>query len=191
MRIGLAAAISFLVAACGTADHEISEVDGVRAAYGEAQKKRQLTPAEMLRRAESSFSPVAFGVSYEQAAKLGGSTIDLDFCRRIKGCLWTDTQNVQYEADAEGGVFSKAVEVRKLPSQSLNLLGIGRARSRDDVLRAIGSFLPTTKFECVRPPPDAEGAWWCDALVGDGFIELQFNDNSDLAWAIVEARPES
>ena len=191
MRIGVAAAICFLATACGPADHEISEVDGVRAAYGEAQKKRQLTPAEMLRRAESSFSPVAFGVSYEQAAKLGGSTIDLNFCRRIRGCVWIDAQNVHYDADAEGGVFSKAVEVRKFPSQALNLLGIGRARSRNDVLRAIGRFLPTTKFECIRPPPDAEGAWWCGALVGDGFIELRFDDNNDLAWAIVAARPES
>jgi hypothetical protein len=181
------AAIYLLMAACGSADHDFSEADGVRAAFNEAQKHRPLTSAEMLRRAESSFSPVAFGVQYDELSRLGLNMIDFGDCRQNRVCTWLDAQNVEHEADDENGLASKAIMVDPESTQNLNALGIGRARSRKDVVRAVGRFLPGMKLDCRRAPPDAEGVW-CDALAGDGFVMLTFDDENRLAVAQVEAK---
>jgi hypothetical protein len=187
VRLGFLAAISILLVACGPVDHEITEVDGVRAAYGEVQKRRKLTPEEMLRRAETSFSPVAFGTQYDELSGFGLHTIDFGACQQNKVCTWIDGQGVQHEADDQRGVDSKAIEVNGNLVQSLNVLGIGRARARRDVVEAVGRFLPDIKLDCRRAPPDSEG-FWCDALIGDGFIDLRFDNQDRLALATVKAR---
>jgi hypothetical protein len=187
VRLAAVAAISISVVACGPADREISKVDGVRAAYGEAQKHRKLKPEEMLRRAETSFSPVAFGTQYDELSGLGLRMIDFGVCRQNKVCTWIDNQGVQHEADDERGVDSKTIEVGENSVQSLNVLGIGRARSRPDVVKAVERFLPNIKLECGQAPPDDEG-FWCGALVGSGLIDLRFDDQDRLALALVEAR---
>lgn len=189
MRLGFVLVASVLVATCGPADHNISEVDGVRAAYGETQKRRKLTPDEMLRRVETSFSPVAFGVQYDELSGLGLKMIDFGVCRQNKVCTWVDRQNVEHEADDEQGVDSKLVEIDPSSTQSLNLLGVGRARSREDVISAADRFLPGPKFDCSRAPPDEEGTF-CIMMVGKGFVELQFDDDDRLVFARVKAQLE-
>jgi hypothetical protein len=187
VRLAFFAAISIAVVACGPADREISEVDGVRAAYGEAQKRRKLRPDEMLRRAETSFSTTSFETQYDELSGLGLRIIDFGVCRQNKVCTWIDDQGVQHEADDERGVDSKAIEVGENSAKSLNALGIGRSRSQQDVVKAVERFLPDIKLDCGRAPPDAEG-FWCDALVGDGFIDLRFDDQDRLTLARVKAR---
>ena len=189
MRLGFAAAISFLVVACGPADHEISEVNGVRAAYGEAQKTRKLTSDEMLRRAESSFSTVAFGVQYDELSALGLKMVEFGVCRRNKVCTWVDRQQVQHEADDDQGVDSKIIEIDQSSTKSINILGIGPARSRPEVLAAVDRFMPGLKFDCGRAPPDDIGSY-CFAPVGDGFVEIKFDDDDRLLLARVEAKLE-
>lgn len=186
VRLDFIGAICILVGACSPADSEISEVDGVRAAYGEAQKNRTLAPHEMLRRAESSFSPVAFGVHYDRLSGLGLKMIDFGVCRQNKVCTWVDRQNIEHEADDERGVASKAAWIDQKPTQHLNLLGIGVARSREDVISAVYRFLPEPTFDCSQAPPDDIGTN-CFMMVGKGFVELKFDDNDALIFARVEA----
>lgn len=181
--------MAILVASCGPADNEISQVDGVRAAYGKAQKYRKLTPAEMLRRAESSFSHVAFGVQYDEMSSLGLKMIEFGVCRQNKVCTWVDRENVLHEADDERGVDSKIIEIDQRSPKSLNALGIGSARFRNEVISAVGRFLPEAQFECSQAPPDDEGTY-CISLVGDGFVELKFDDHDQLSMARVEAKLE-
>jgi hypothetical protein len=187
VRLAFVVSILILVVACGPSDHEISEVDGVRAAYGEAQKRRKLMPEEILRRAESSFSPVAFGTQNDELSALGLRLVDFGVCRQNEVCTWVDGQGVEHEADDERGVDSKTIKVSEKSTQSLNALGIRLARSKEDVARAVERFSPDIKLDCRRAPPDEEG-FWCEALVGDGFIDLRFDDQDRLWMAQVNAK---
>ena len=132
---------------------------------------------------------MVFGTQYDELSGLGLTVVEFGVCVENKVCTWVNRGNVQHEADDNQGVDSKMIEIEKHSPKSLNVLGIGSARLRKDVMSAVERFLPGLKFDCHGAPPDDIGSY-CFALVGDGFVEIKFDDNDQLLMARVEAKLE-
>lgn len=163
-----------------------SEKNQTRAAFGEAQKNRPLTEAERLKRAESSFSPVAFSVHDEEFASLGLTINDVGDCRLAHVCTWTDADGIEHDTNGDRRLATKTILIDTNLLGNVNALGISRTRSRSDVTRAVKRFLPGLTFDCSDTSIH-EGGKTCSSSVGDGTIMLWFNDQDRLFRASIYA----
>lgn len=82
----------------------------------------------------------------------------------------------------------KLIDAAKLGRQPIAALGIGTARSLDEVRQRVRWFLPNAKVECHRyPPSEGELPYACQSTLGEGWIMLRFNNSRQLAKVQVVA----
>jgi hypothetical protein len=132
---------------------------------------------ELLTAAERSFSTFAFGT---REGLSGLSIVIREDCEVRGECSYQDANRVDHFF-WEGELVVKSVEAG---DQWIAALGIGRARSLDEVLEQVRLFLPEATIDCSH---DAEGTQNCGAMLGDGWISLTFDTSGRLTLARIDA----
>ena len=132
---------------------------------------------ELLTAAERSFSTFAFGTP----EGLSGLTIVIrQDCEVWGECSYQDANRVEHFF-WEGELVVKSVEVG---DQWVAALGIGRARSLNEVLEQVRRFLPEATMDCS---PSADGTRNCGAMLGEGWISLTFDTSGRLTLVRIDA----
>ncbi|RYF89143.1 MAG: hypothetical protein EON95_19280 [Caulobacteraceae bacterium] len=139
-------------------------------------------PAELARmaRADRSFSPIPFG---SRSPPEGLVSVDPAQCEDEGECAWRDDAGVEHYY-WEGELAVKTVTVVDVGDRSIAALGIGTARSMDDVVRNVRVFLPEANLTC-RQSNDGHD---CGATLGKGWFTLFFDAAGRLTEARLDAR---
>lgn len=151
------------------------------AAGGAVAEQRRSGP-ELLKAAERSFSTIPFGT---KAAPRGLKLINDGGCEQGE-CSYLDANHVGHYFGADGGVLVvKWVSVADVGDGAISALGIGKARSQQEVLHRVRRFLPEAKIDCDEG--SSETLIQCGATLGKGWIRLFFDKSHRLNEARIDA----
>lgn len=137
------------------------------------------TPLAIQARVDRSFS--AFPIETPLADVEGDLTqIIGESCAEYGECDWADEAGVRHYffSFSQAGylLVVKSVHAADFTDRSIDALGIGMARSRDDVVANVRAFLGDTDFSCDSPR-------YCGATLGPGWIRVWFDENGQLREA--------
>ncbi|WP_428627459.1 hypothetical protein [Sphingopyxis sp.] len=153
---------------------------------GAAHAKDQI--ADPFDRADASFS--RYPLNLPSTPQAIGRLTNGDVCDDDNGfsCEWQDDAGVVHIFS--GDILAiKAVDVGAA-TPSLSALGIGTARTRNDVLTKVRAFLPEIKIDCLEPGQagEGEGVASCGgSFENGGWIKLLFDANNRLKSARIDA----
>lgn len=135
---------------------------------------------ELLAVAERSFSDIPFGT---QEGLPGLTMVVGGQCEEWADCSYIDSNEVGH-AFWEGELVVKTFVFPEDNDQPTAVLGIGSARTMDDVVTRVTRFLPEADLECR---PDADRGHTCGATLGEGWITLRFDRNGRVREARIDA----
>ena len=163
------------------------EPTAARAAFSESVKRRPLTGSEMATRADSSFSSVLLGVHMDSLPKFHLKKQSNSVCETAKNCDWIDHDKILYGLDSDGRVATKSINISAIGSESLNVLGLGTARKKAEVIAAVKRFLPNVNLECFEASDtqQIDSLTSCVAALGPEQMTLNFNSENVLIDAKV------
>lgn len=134
---------------------------------------------ELLTAADRSFSEFPFG---SREAPAGLTIVKRADCEKSGECAYRDPAGVEHYF-WDGELVVKTVQVADAGRQSISALTIGHSRAFDDVMRRVRTFLPEADIDC-RAQDDERT---CSAVLGEGWITLQFNDAGRLTEVRIDA----
>lgn len=155
-------------------------------------KHEKVAPA-LWSRISESFSPFPLGVPtlFAAVGRLRNGDVcgpDTEIWCQVEGenglLHIFDSQDVLRIKEAEVG-FDEA------SPPAINVLGIGTARKRDDVMRRVAIFAPELEFTCGDHAEyaEGEGSILCEASIpGHGTVDLIFNASGKL-WFVRQYMP--
>lgn len=158
-----------------------TELLRLRSASSSVTAQTVRSGTELLAASERSFSPIPFGAS-EPAPGL--TRIIRDNCERWGECSYYDAERVEHYF-WEGELVVKSVRVAEVGVKPIDALGIGTARSLDEVVERVRTFLPEAEIECESV---ADGTSTCGATLGEGWISVIFDDSRRLTEVRIDAR---
>lgn len=135
---------------------------------------------ELLAASERSFSAIRFRAS-EPAPGL--TLIARDDCEVRGECSYHDAKRVEHYF-WEGELVVKSVHVAEVGDRHIDALGIGTARSLDEVVERVRSFLPEAEIDCED---FADGTASCGATLGEGWISIIFDNSRRLTEVRIDA----
>lgn len=140
--------------------------------------------AELLQIAEQSFSNIPFGSRKPPAGLI---LIDDGGCVGGKGeCTYRDGNHVQhYFGDSQGALVVKSIVVGHVGDRPIAALGIGTARTLDDVVERVRRFLPEADIDCDERASANDTT--CGATLGDGWFRLFFDGSRRLTEVRIDA----
>lgn len=149
---------------------------------------------ELLTVAEQSFSPVPFGAPRPQP---GLTRVEDEGCVKFGECTYRDTNLVgHYFGDCcnVGALVVKSIDVADVGDRPIAALGIGEARSMSEVVERVQRFLPEVELDCEdyrEPTPVGEAAsdvaYGCNAMLGEGWIQVFFDNSQRLTIVRIDA----
>lgn len=147
-----------------------------------ASVKAQTTRSgsELLAKSERSFSAIPFGASEPTP---GLTLIDRDNCKVWGQCSYHDAQGVEHYF-WEGELVVKSVHVAEVGDLHIDALGIGTARSLDEVIERVTVFLLGADVDCED---FADGTATCGAKLGEGWIKIIFDSSRRLTEVRIDA----
>lgn len=151
---------------------------GLAFAAGAASAQTRSGP-ELLQAAERSFSAVPFGATEPQSSL---TKIVRNDCEEWGECTYGDAASVEHYF-WDGELVVKMVTPAAVGDAEISALGIGRARSMDEVVERVRRFLPEAELDC-RADGDSTV---CHATLGEGWITLWFDDARRLVQAKIDA----
>lgn len=137
--------------------------------------------SELLAASERSFSAIPFGAS-EPAPGLTRTA--RESCEVWGECSYYDAERVEHYF-WDGELVVKSVHVAEVGVRHIDALGIGTARSLDEVVERVRTFLPETEIDCEG---FADGAVTCGATLGEGWISISFDNTRRLTEVRIDAR---
>lgn len=149
-------------------------------ASGSASSQSARSGTELLDAAERSFSGIPFGAPESTP---GLTIIDREQCDRWEECSYRDAERVEHYF-WEGELVVKIIQTADVGDRQIEALGIGSARSFDDVVGRIRNFLPEAKIDCQDID---EGVRNCGATLGEGWISLKFDNFHRLTEVRIDA----
>jgi len=135
---------------------------------------------ELLAASERSFSAIPFGAS-EPAPGL--TLIDRDNCKVWGECSHHDAEGVEH-CFWEGELVVKSAHVAEVGDRHIDALGIGTARSLDEVIERVTVFLLGSDIDCEDFP---DGTATCGATLGEGWIKIIFDSSRRLTDVRIDA----
>lgn len=145
--------------------------------------------ADPFDRADESFS--RYPLNLPSTPQLVGRLTNGDVCDDEEGvaCEWEDDTGVHHIF--AGDILAiKTVDIAALGSRDIGALGIGKARSRGEVLAKVRAFLPEIKVDCLEPGQAGEGegiASCGGSFDNGGWIKLLFGPDNRLTSARIDA----
>lgn len=141
-------------------------------------------PGHPLRdRADLSFSAIPLGTT-RPPAELGLRELGEQGCRRFGECDWADAEGVRHYFWDGGELVVKSVRAHDLGDRPILALGIGRARTRAEVIAAVRAFLPEVALDCAGE----EGVTLCTTTLDAGWLRLWFDASGRLTEVRLDAR---
>jgi len=99
-----------------------------------------------------------------------------------------DANHVQhYFGDSVGALVVKSIEVAHVGDRHIAALGIGKARSQNEVVDRVRRYLPEAEVDCDAAPAEIDGPYICGATLGDGWIRLFFDSSRRLTEVRIDA----
>ena len=135
--------------------------------------------AALLAMADLSFSSIPFG---SRSPPEGLIVVDREQCETDGECSWRDSDSVEHYY-WDGELVVKTVTVAHLGDQPIGALGIGTARTLDDVVRNVRAFLPEAGITCQQSGAGHD----CGAGLGEGWFRLFFDASGRLTEARLDA----
>ena len=134
-------------------------------------------------RIDASFSGIAVNTPLAQVrARLTEEKVL--GCERFDDCDWIDGQHVRHffgTRPGAGKLVIKKIKIAEFGPAPLTALGIGVARKRKEVLKAVSKFAPDLKLECIDPPATRTAFNpSCQAHLAPGLIAITFDRGDQL-----------
>ena len=112
-------------------------------------------------------------------------------CDKFDDCDWIDAAHVRHyffgTRPGAGKLVIKRITVSEFGAGAIPALGIGVARKRKDVLKAVTKFAPELKLDCIAPlAAGPQGHPSCQAHLSPGLVAVEF----DRAGTLVGVRFE-
>jgi hypothetical protein len=109
-------------------------------------------------------------------------------CGSPWNCRFTDADHVDHHFSGdEGRLSGKWLYANYFDNKSINALGIGMMRQKNDVLKQISLFLSDTEYTCFDKPTVManlkyrySGLTGCKWALGKGKVEASFDDKEQL-----------
>ncbi|MBO9697773.1 MAG: hypothetical protein J7499_16390 [Sphingopyxis sp.] len=145
--------------------------------------------ADPFDRADESFS--RYPLNLPSTPQLVGRLTNGDVCDDEEGvaCEWEDDTGVHHIF--AGDILAiKTVDIAALGSRDIGALGIGKARSRGEVLAKVRAFLPEIRVDCLDAGQAGEGegiASCSGSFDNGGWIKLLFGPDNRLTSARIDA----
>ena len=145
-------------------------------------------PSPDQQRVDRSFSDIPLRTPLDQLrSRL--TEIPLDECQQLGECEWRDGGGVSYYlwADEPSAYFVvvKSLRADDFAGRPIRALGIGAARTRDEVLEAARSFRPGADFDCTTW--GGEGGETCSATLDPGWVTISFSRSGRLLDLRIDA----
>jgi len=151
-------------------------------------------PGHPLRdRVDRSFSLIPLG-TMRAPARLGLRELRQNGCHRYAECDWADARGVRHYFWEADELVVKSIRARDMAGREIAALGIGRARTRRDVLARARAFLPGVAIRCEHgtAQPEAGDAdppvTSCAASLDAGWIRIWFDAADQLTEVRLDAR---
>ncbi len=137
---------------------------------------RSLSPRD---RADLSFSAIPMG-TMRTPESLGLREIRVGRCQEADECDWIDANTIRHYFWEDDELVVKSAHASDFGDNPIPALGVGRARSRTEVLTQIRSFLPEIEVECadateLGAPRDGPGETLCGGTLGEGWFRVWFD----------------
>ncbi|TIX50302.1 hypothetical protein [Alteraurantiacibacter aquimixticola] len=177
---------AFALAACSASD----EATDVQSAAETATKAQEATesfpsageyepsPAQLA--ADQSFSSILIETPLvdvqDQLQELRENG-----CERYRECDWQDRNKVRYYfwgGPGELRLVAKHVDAQDFVGRSIPALGIGTARTREDVLDRVHAFIPGSQWRCEA---HLGTCFEATGKLKPGWVRLSWNDDDTLA----------
>jgi hypothetical protein len=126
---------------------------GLNMATASVIAKKPATPLSPLQKISQSFSDDKLGrTTMPKGAKLMQNDANNPECspQKLADCYVIDTNGVELYFSPYEGLNSKQITIDDAYSGAVRVLGIGKARSKKDVIAAINRFVPKLSFECTE-----------------------------------------
>lgn len=141
--------------------------------------------ADLVAKADRSFSELTFGMTREDAAPMQLREIIENNCDLNGTCDWliASAPHVRHAFDENGEVASKRIFIDDYGNGAVRALGIGNHKLKEYVVDAVTAFLPGIQMTCrnVDEAGEGEGRSSCSATVGESNLKLVFADEDVLA----------
>jgi hypothetical protein len=151
-------------------------------------------PGHPLRdRVDRSFSAIPLG-TMRAPARLGLRELRQNGCHRYTECDWADARGVRHYFWEANELVVKTIRARDMAGREISALGIGRARTRAQVLARVRTFLPRVAISCEHEEaqPEAGDAdppvTFCGATLDEGWIRIWFDAADQLTEVRLDAR---
>jgi hypothetical protein len=135
--------------------------------------------AKLETRIDNSFSPIAINTPLSAVrAKLTEEKVI--GCDKFDDCDWIDATHVRHYffgiRPGAGKLVIKRITVSEFGAGAIPALGIGVARKRKDVLKAVSKFAPELKLDCFTPVIKAVAAVpRCEGHLSPGLVAVEFD----------------
>ena len=145
--------------------------------------------ADPFDRADASFS--RYPLNLPSTPQAIGRLANGDVCDDDEGiaCEWEDDTGVHHIF--AGDILAiKTVDVAALGDRNIAALNIGAARTRNEVLAKVRTFLPEIAIDCLEPGKAGEGegvASCSGTFENGGWIKLLFGAGNRLTSARIDA----
>jgi hypothetical protein len=131
-------------------------------------------------RIDNSFSPIPINTPLTTVrAKLTEEKVI--GCDRFDDCDWIDASHVRHyffgTQPGAGKLVIKRIMIAEFGGGPIPALGIGVARRRKDVLKAVTKFAPELKLDCIGPQDKLS----CQARLSPGLVAVEFDRGGLLA----------
>lgn len=147
---------------------------------GAASAQSTRSGADLLDAADRSFSAVPFGAPESTP---GLTILNREQCDRWGECSYYDADRVEHYF-WEGELVVKTIRTADVGDRHIKALGIGDARSLDEVMGRVEGFLPEVEIDCQEI---GDGDRSCGATLGEGWISLKFNNSRHLIEVRIDA----
>lgn len=142
-------------------------------------------PQSWLDKASLSFSPVMFGTVRGDIMPRLEKVVD-EGCEQFQECSYADANGVEHFFWDQDELVLKLIDAKKFEGRSIPAFGIGRARSKVDVLQIVQKFFDGTRPECfVHEEYGSKTA--CQVVMGEGWTKLFFDRNDRLVYIRLDA----